>query len=563
MLKHLQKVTEEFVKRVGRKKGLPPSTVDNLGGKIFSYGSYTIGVHGPTSDIDTLVVAPKTVDLKDYFSLFEPTFKEMSNPALITSFVAVPDAFVPIIKLEYEGVDIDLIFASLPSQSSISRDFTLNDQQVLRGLDDDSIRSVNGVRTAKEMLELVPQQTSFRHALRAIKVWANKRGIYGFVFGFPGGIAWALMVARVCQLYPFACGWTILSKFFTIISSWAWPRPILLKDIETSNILNLIVWNPVHHFHDKAHMMPIITPAYPSMCCTHSITNTTLKIMNEEFGRAIDIVNGIADGRNTWTDLFQRHTFFTQDYKYYLSVIVSSTGDKDRFDAFSGRAQSKVRLLAKSIEHENSGIEQARVYVKGIERVHRCSNENEVDEVRQGNMKYQISADQASNKVEGAKIIVYTTTWYVGLKLAEGMSTPLRGAQNIDLGSNQIPGYLPTRRRVQTYCRGRHKSLRQRVHGHEDRSHAQVCTYPLETHVRADKKASTYLMMSSRRAKRNRPRPPSQRKMKRRKRPTAQKALSVSLPKRVSKLVTCKTRRIPNCLNRRERRLKILRLTFC
>ncbi|KAF1968224.1 Poly(A) polymerase [Bimuria novae-zelandiae CBS 107.79] len=419
VLKHLQMVTEEFVRRVGKSKGLPQSTIDNLGGMIYTYGSYAIGVHGPDSDIDTLVVTPKTVDVDDYFKHFGPTFKELSDPAKINSFVAVPDAFVPIIKLEYDSVDIDLIFASLPSQPSIPHDFSLLDQGVLRGLDDQAIRSVNGVRTAKELLELVPQQTTFKHALRAIKVWANKRAIYGFVFGYPGGIAWAIMVARLCQLYPFACGSTILSKFFALLRTWNWPRPIFLKQVETSDVLNLSVWNPTQNYHDKLHVMPVITPSYPSMCSTHSVTHSTLKIMKNEFLRASEIVNGIADGKNTWADLFQRHTFFTLDHKYYLSVIVSSTGNKDPFDAYSGRAQSKIRLLARNIEVGNTGIEMARVYRKGIERVHRCANEKEIDEVRQGSIKYKIPAEDATTDSGDGKTIVYTTTWYVGLTLAE------------------------------------------------------------------------------------------------------------------------------------------------
>lgn len=422
VLKHLQKVTEEFVKRVGRSKNLPKSTIDNLGGKVFTYGSYTIGVHGPDSDIDTLVVAPKSVDVHDYFIHFGPTFKEMSDPKLIDSFVEVPDAFVPIIKLEYDGVDIDLIFASLPSQSSIPRDFELHDQSVLRGLDDQTIRSVNGVRTAKELLELVPQAQSFRHALRAIKVWANKRAVYGFVFGFPGGIAWALMVARVCQLYPFACGSTIIAKFFALMQQWNWPRPVMLKDLETSNILNLQIWNPLQNYSDKLHLMPVITPAYPSMCATHSVSHSTLAIMKKEFERANAIVTAIPSGTKSWADLFRRHTFFTQDHKYYLSVIASSSGDKDRFDAFSGKAQSKIRLLAKNIENGNAGgIKQLRVYMKGIDRVHRCASDTEIDEVRQGSTKYQVLAEEES-KSGDQKTTVYTSTWYIGLETVPGES---------------------------------------------------------------------------------------------------------------------------------------------
>lgn len=46
-LQLLQRVVVEFVKTVGRKKGLSPAAVDASGGKIFTYGSYRLGVYGP------------------------------------------------------------------------------------------------------------------------------------------------------------------------------------------------------------------------------------------------------------------------------------------------------------------------------------------------------------------------------------------------------------------------------------------------------------------------------------------------------------------------------------
>ena len=86
MIEHIQKVVEEFVRRVGKQKGVQQSVLDAAGGKIFTFGSYALGVHGPTSDIDTLVVAPKFVTIDEFFKNFPPTFKEMSNTEDITEF---------------------------------------------------------------------------------------------------------------------------------------------------------------------------------------------------------------------------------------------------------------------------------------------------------------------------------------------------------------------------------------------------------------------------------------------------------------------------------------------
>lgn len=48
----------------------------------------------------------------------------------------------------------------------------------------------------------------------------TERGIYANVLGFPGGVAWALLTARICQLYPNAAPSTIVSKFFPIYYQW-------------------------------------------------------------------------------------------------------------------------------------------------------------------------------------------------------------------------------------------------------------------------------------------------------------------------------------------------------
>lgn len=46
-LQHIQKVTVEFIKVVSRRKGLSPAAVEASGGKIFTFGSYRLGVYGP------------------------------------------------------------------------------------------------------------------------------------------------------------------------------------------------------------------------------------------------------------------------------------------------------------------------------------------------------------------------------------------------------------------------------------------------------------------------------------------------------------------------------------
>jgi hypothetical protein len=47
------------------------------------------------------------------------------------------------------------------------------------------------------------------------------RAVYSNVNGFLGGVAWAMLVARICQLYPNAVSGSIVSRFFLIMYQWS------------------------------------------------------------------------------------------------------------------------------------------------------------------------------------------------------------------------------------------------------------------------------------------------------------------------------------------------------
>ena len=120
------------------------------------------------------MVVPKHVNREDYFAHFPKLLEQMAPPGAIEELTPVTDAFVPIIKLEYSGISIDLIFAQL-LVTSVPASLDLKDKGLLRGLDETDLRCLNGTRVTDEILTLVPQVKTFRHALRAIKLWAQRK----------------------------------------------------------------------------------------------------------------------------------------------------------------------------------------------------------------------------------------------------------------------------------------------------------------------------------------------------------------------------------------------------
>lgn len=210
---------------------------------ILTFGSFRLGVFGPGSDIDTLVVGPTNVNRTDFFERFPALLVKLAPEGAITGLTAVPGAFVPVLKFEYSGISIDLTYSRIHVLKTIPDNLSLLDNKLLFGLDSTDISTLNGNRVTDEILELVPQPPVFKMALRAIKLWAQRRAIYANIVGFCGGVAWAMLLARVCQLYPKANSSTIVMKFFRIGGSWNWPQPVQLKAFDKVD-LPLRVWNP-------------------------------------------------------------------------------------------------------------------------------------------------------------------------------------------------------------------------------------------------------------------------------------------------------------------------------
>jgi poly(A) polymerase len=62
--------------------------------------------------------------------------------------------------------------------------------------------------------------------LLSIKIWAKKIGVYGSMLGYFGGISLAIMVAKICQLYPNWPPSKLIERFFFIYQYFPWNVPL-------------------------------------------------------------------------------------------------------------------------------------------------------------------------------------------------------------------------------------------------------------------------------------------------------------------------------------------------
>ncbi|KAI8328018.1 Poly(A) polymerase [Chlamydoabsidia padenii] len=411
VLSNLDKITKRFVHDVCRKQGV--SEVEVVNAKVLTYGSYRLGVHAEDADIDTLCVLPRNITRDDFFDTMQSILKKQPG---IEKLNAIRESFVPVMKFKYFNIPIDLVCTILPL-STIPEDLNVNNPSLLRYMDDRCIRSLNGTRVADELLDLVPNVHTFRTVLRCIKLWATKRAIYSNVVGFLGGVAWAILVARICQLYPNACASTVVSKFFRIVAQWNWPSPVILKAIEEySGNGDIHPWNPRINVKDREHKMPIITPSYPSMCATHNVTASSMKIIAGELNLAAGIVDRVMIGTASWNDLFKENIFF-QRYEHYIQMIVSADDHESLLEG-AGFIESRLRQLLLRLE-SSPQISLAHPFIEGIEASKRCTQMRQVYDF--------IGAKPPMNQSISTTPIdqtFYTKTFYIGLYFRFDVKTP-------------------------------------------------------------------------------------------------------------------------------------------
>jgi poly(A) polymerase len=381
-------LVREWIRSVCTKRGLPQDVIDSAGGQLFTSGSYRLGVHEPGADIDTILVAPNMCTRQDFFGAVveEPengTVVLVRDPESlaerirahpdVTNFVPVEGAMIPLLTFDWEGVNIDLLFARLNS-ATVPASLDIDNDAVLDGVDSATEKSLNGPRVTNLIAALVsgtPERyQNFLTVVRCVRKWAKARGLYSNKMGYWGGVNINISVALVVQLYPMATQASLLRKFFLVFKSWRWPNPVMLTKPHDAGY-GLPVWS-AQHVHNARQVAPIITPAYPAMNSTVSVSRQTLQIMHEEFCRGHEIVDKLWKQHQSnpsdplvWDDLFQPSDFFIS-YPNYISICIVGSTQADA-QAWAGFVESRLRKLVSDMLGRSLPLSKIQLWPKKFE----------------------------------------------------------------------------------------------------------------------------------------------------------------------------------------------------
>lgn len=218
---------------------------------LHPYGSFMFHEQND-ADIDVLILTSCEE---------EQFYKRLTSCELLQNLTYIKSASVPIIKFDFLETAFDLIIVN-----NLTFDQLFNPQQILT-LDAKTLRKISGLRTTIKLLTLIPNLTVFGKLLTTVKSWAKQCQIYGQTYGFLGGIAWSILVAKICQLFDNPS----LSDFFHYYSAYNWSKPLTLCEPEDHRF-NIFSWQPTKH---RPSFIKILIPISPLLNTAHHLTHST------------------------------------------------------------------------------------------------------------------------------------------------------------------------------------------------------------------------------------------------------------------------------------------------
>jgi poly(A) polymerase len=359
ILSCLEKIVDAWIIEICQQQGMSRFLAKQVGFKIVPFGSHGLGVSGSESDLDLLIVVPKNIERTHFFGQL---YEKLKNSPEVKNTSAIEDAHVPIITMMFHNTPVDLLMASL-DKVAIPQNWNILDERNLRNVSEQCQRSLNGPRVVQDILSLVPDVENFRITLRAVKLWAIRKGVYNNMMGFLNGVSCAILTAKVCRAYPYATPNILFQKFFRMYNLWDGVNPIFLVPLHNGELdLGLKIWNPVLHRCDRNQWMPIITPTYPSMNSTYNATKSTMMTVKSEISKALEL------GTN-WDKYFEESDFMIQ-YKHFLHIHVFAHQDCDKWISF---VESKIRVLISKLENSDSCRIEKSLSGTPVVQLHPCN----------------------------------------------------------------------------------------------------------------------------------------------------------------------------------------------
>jgi poly(A) polymerase Pap1 len=284
-------------------------------------GSARLGVQSPQSDLDVLCLIPAYMSGEAFLESVRQCVEGLCDKAQVVS-----SARIPLLRMRFEGVSVDLLYARRPSELGTVKPLTEAARPFFEPV---SWKALVGCLEADALTDIVRQYVpleSFRELLRAVRAWAKARQIHGNAWGFLGNFSWALLAAWSCTRYPQAGADTaveaLLAHFFQVLNEHDWSQPVALTQAGRQYQMLHYDW------------LPVITSIEPCQSSARNVTRSTAQIRRHELERGAAISEQVLAGKRGWEALFELADEKAQS-DWFL-VLTASRENNDSLEACCG-----------------------------------------------------------------------------------------------------------------------------------------------------------------------------------------------------------------------------------
>lgn len=189
-------------------------------------GSFALGTHTTTSDVDTLAVG--NIPISTFWSLARNRIRASGDLVKLKRFVK--NAIVPRMELEVHGVKMDMQYCTASQLTGVRwKDLSrIPPDSSLFQLPASSLITLNSYRDVLTLRKLLPNLATFRTAHSALKQYLTAQGLCGARFGFLGGFHLTLLLARIAlTLGRNAQPHHLVRQFFKTYSRWNWEHDMV------------------------------------------------------------------------------------------------------------------------------------------------------------------------------------------------------------------------------------------------------------------------------------------------------------------------------------------------
>jgi poly(A) polymerase len=316
-------------------------------------GSARLGVQSPQSDLDVLCLIPAYMSGEAFLESVRQCLEGLCDRAQVVSSVKIP-----LLRMGFEGVSVDLLYARRPSELGTLEPLTEAARPFFEPV---SWKALVGCLEADTLTDIVRQYVpleSFRELLRAVRAWAKARQIHGNAWGFLGNFSWTLLAAWSCTRYPQAVADTgleaLLAHFFQVLNQHDWSQPVALTQAGRQYQMLHYDW------------LPVITSIEPCQNSARNVTRSTAQILRRELERGAAISEQVLAGFRGWEALFELADEKAQS-DWFL-VLTATSENNDSLSACCGWLEGHVIGLVIALE------QQLNIYVRPWPGIRRGQN---------------------------------------------------------------------------------------------------------------------------------------------------------------------------------------------